>query len=243
MRIVLLLFLSGFFGGSTFTLMAQTPVLNQPLSFSIQGARQQLLGPAVDASSILGTQQEKNYFLEIALSYRVWKNWGIVAKWDHAVHPANVEAMARLMASTDANTRSVFLQSGEFHTSLAGLGGYMDFFVTKSLFIRTALYGGVSFLRTPEIIAEVNSAPLAVYQLSPGLNTGYFLDLQVKPSYSVHRNFRVHLLLSASGALHNLSIESNQNNFPLNGNLNFLRLGLGLGIEHALPWPKVKWKY
>lgn len=224
-------------------LRGQTPVLNQPLSFSIQGARQHLLGPATDGKSILGTQQVRNYFLEATLSYRVWKNWGIVAKIDHAVHPANAEAMARLMLNTDNNNRSIVLRSGEFHTTLLGLGAYLDFFITKEFYIRTSLYGGASLLRTPEIIGEVDSAPLAIYQLSSGANTGYFLDLQAKPSYSINRNFRVNLLLSAAGALHNLTLESSQGNFPVNGRLNFLRFAVGIGLEHALPWPKVKWKY
>lgn len=222
-------------------IFAQKPVLNRPLSVSVNVGKHYHIGK-ISTNDFYRIEQS-GFHTQLAATYRMWKFWGLSAKFDYSVIPVNAEAIARHFLEQSNTAISASATSGPLTVSQLGLGYYYDFPVTKSIFIRVMPYAGLSLLKSPDIKAVILSTPHRFYKETPGRSVGFFYELQVKPTYSITRELRINAFLSYSGASHHLTTEMAGTLITRSYNLSYGRISAGVGVEIALPWVEMYWKY
>lgn len=221
--------------------LGQKPILNRPLSVSLNTAKHYHTG-AIAKNDFYAIEQT-GFHAQLAATYRMWEFWGLSLKFDYSIVPMNAAAIAGHFLDRDNTAVSVTAIAGSMTVSQLGLGYYHDFPVNKKAFVRIMPYVGLSILRSPAIQAEIMSTPHRLYNELPGTSTGYFYELQIKPVYSITRELSVNIFLSYAGGKHTLMNEADDLPSPAPVNLSYGRISAGLGVEIAIPWIEMYWKY
>ena len=220
---------------------AQKPVLNRPLSLSLNAAKHYHIGKIAHNDFYVINQTGFNF--QLAATYRMWEYWGLSLKYDYSIIPIDAAAMAEHFLELNNTANEIRVNASPISILQIGLGYYHDFPLDKKIFFRVMPYVGLSVLKSPNIEAEIFGVPHSTYSESSGTSVGYFYELQVKPTYAITRELRVNAFISYSGGINEMT--SQVDGVPLSNpiNLNYGRISVGLGIEIAFPWIEMNWKY
>lgn len=220
---------------------SQKPVLNRPLSLSVNAAKHYHIGKI--AQNDFYAINQTGFNIQLAATYRMWEYWGLSFKYDYSIIPMDATGMAEHFLELNNTAIEVRVNASSISISQIGLGYYHDFPLTKKIFFRVMPYVGLSVLKSPSIDAEIFGIPHSTYMESFGTSVGYFYELQVKPTYAITRELRVNAFISYSGGFHEMSSQVDGVLLSEPINFNYGRISAGIGVEIAIPWIEMNWKY
>ena len=219
----------------------QKPILNRPLSLSINAAKHYHIGKITQNDFYQINQT--GFHAQLAATYRMWEYWGLSFKYDYSLIPMDATGMAEHFLKINNTANEVRVTTSPISVSQIGLGYYHDFPLDKKIFFRVMPYVGLSVLKSPNIDAQIFGIPHSTYTESSGTSVGYFYELQVKPTYSITRELRVNVFISYAGGFHEMSSQVDGVLLSDPVNFNYGRISVGIGVEIAIPWIEMNWKY